>query len=546
MRRTPITLMASLLIGLVACGGGPTGSSELSRVLVASGDLILPIGGTAPLTAVAFDAGGAPVAASISWRSTSPAVASVSGGGLVTGVALGTARIIASAGGRADTITVEVRSDTPVPVVIEAVAVARDSLLLAVGATDSLAALAVGPGGSAVTTPITWQSTESAVASVNPSGRVVGVTPGVALIIASVANKADTVRVTVHGPLFRILVDIDRTVIKSSDTTRVRARGEDGGGRRVPITPEWQSGDTTIALVTPNGLVFGLAYNSNTILTATVDGIVGFTFVSVIPSEVKSIRILPVADTIGLGVAITMQAEVLDEFDVVVTDRPVTWSSSNPDVVSVHPTTGAIFAISPGTATIRATVEGFTATESFVVLPIPQNVYLLDVTNQLLASVRIFVNDSLIITLPERSTGSIALPKVPSIQVRWQLIRPKAETAGEPLIETFPVVMAPTGAVKVTIDNVVNGKTYFTPLLRSLVPGKFDVEMTVRDVAGPCGCSVSSEEEDRRLGYWPLRTGASVMIINSANPAQFITIPVPAQEVEAGSGIWRTTVLVAP
>jgi hypothetical protein len=180
------------------------------------------------------------------------------------------------------------------------------------------------------------------------------------------------------------------------------------------------------------------------------------------------------------------------------------------------------------------------------VLPIPQNVYLLDVTNQLLVSVRIFVNDSLVVTLPERSTGSIALPKVPSIQVRWQLIRPKAGTAGEPLTETFPVVLAPTGVVPVTIDHIVNGQTYFTPLLRSLVPGKFDVEMTLRDLAGPCGCSVSSQEEDRRLGYWPLRTGAGVMVINIGNPAQFFTLPVLAEAVEPGSGIWRANVLVAP
>lgn len=426
------------------------------------------------------------------------------------------------------------------------VSIARAEVVMGVGGSDSIAAVVIGPGGTAVSRTISWRSTSPTVATVSSTGRVDGVAPGVTSVIASVGTVADTVSVVVYGPLAQIVVTIDQAVIKSSDTTRVRARGVDAGGRPVPITPEWESGDTTVALVTPGGLVFGLAFNRNTILTARVGGITGFTFVSVTQSVTKSIRILPVADTIGLGVAITMQAEVLDEFDVVVTDRPVTWTLSNPDVVSVHPTTGATFAISPGSATITATVEGFTATESFVVLPIPQNVYLLDVTNQLLVSVRIFVNDSLVVTLPERSTGSIALPKVPSIQVRWQLIRPKAGTAGEPLTETFPVVLAPTGVVPVTIDHIVNGQTYFTPLLRSLVPGKFDVEMTLRDLAGPCGCSVSSQEEDRRLGYWPLRTGAGVMVINIGNPAQFFTLPVLAEAVEPGSGIWRANVLVAP
>lgn len=426
------------------------------------------------------------------------------------------------------------------------VSIARTEVVIGVGGSDSIAAVVLGPGGTAVSRTISWRSTSPTVATVTSTGRLAGVAPGVTLVIASVGTAADTVSVMVYGPLVQLLVTIDKPVIKSSDTTRVRARGVDAGGRPVPITPEWESGDTAVALVTPGGLVFGLAFNRNTILTAKVGSITGFTFVSVIQSVTKSVRILPAADTIGLGVAITLRAEVLDEFDVVVTDRPVTWTSNNPDVISVHPTTGAIFAISPGNATIRATVAGFTATESFVVLAIPQNLYLLDVTNQLLASVRIFVNDSLVITLPERSTGSIALPKVPSIQVRWQLIRPKAGTAGEPLTETLPVVLGPQGVVTVTIDNVVNGQTYFTPLLRTLVPGKFNVEMTVRDLAAPCGCSVSSQDEDRRLGYWPLRLGSSVMVINIANPTQFTTFPVLAESVEPGSGIWRTTVLVAP
>ena len=39
--------------------------------------------------------------------------------------------------------------------------------------------------------------------------------------------------------------------------------------------------------------------------------------------------------------------------------------------------------------------------------------------------------DSLVGTLGELSSGSFQLPKVPSAAVRWQLIRPKAGTAGE-------------------------------------------------------------------------------------------------------------------
>lgn len=425
------------------------------------------------------------------------------------------------------------------------VSIARTEVVMGVGGSDSIAAIVLGPGGTAISRAVSWRSTSPTVATVSGTGRVDGVAPGVTSVIASVGTVADTVSVVVYGPLAQLIVTIDKAVIKSSDTTRVRARGVDAGGRPVPITPEWESGDTTVALVTPGGLVFGLAFNRNTILTAKVNGITGFTFVSVIQSVTKSIRILPVADTIGLGVAITMQAEVLDEFDVVVTDRPVTWTSSNPDVVSVHPTTGAIFAISPGSATITATVEGFTATESFVVLAIPQNVYLLDVTNNLFASVRLFVNDSLVAELPEQSTASFQFEKTPSTTVRWQLIRPWAGTAGEPLTETFATVTAPTGVVRFEIDNVVNGKSYFTPLIRSLVAEKFGIDLSDRDLAGPCNCPVSSEDE-RRFGYWPMRTGIMLLLIKASNPSVQLTVPVNLAEVEARTGAWRYTVLTGP
>ncbi len=428
---------------------------------------------------------------------------------------------------------------------IDLVRIATGDLLLAVGASDSLAAIAIGPGGSAVTTTIAWSSTTPAVATVAATGRVTAVAPGVTAMIASAGGRADTVQVTVHGPLQQLIVTIDQPIIKSSDTTRVRAIGRDAGGRPVPVAPEWTSSDTAIAVVAPNGLVLGLRYNANTTLIATDAGIIGFVSVSVIPSSIRSIRLLPAPDSVGLGTVLTLTAEVTDEFDVVVTDRVVTWTSTNPDVVSVS-STGQILAVSPGTATVRATLDGRMASETFVVSAIPQNVYLLEVTNHLLVSVRIFVNDSFVVTLGELSSGSLQLPKVPSATVRWQLIRPKAGTAGEPLSETFPAFLTPDGVVRVEIDNIVNGLTYFTPQIRSLVPGKFNIDMPVRDLAGPCGCAVSDEDDVRRFGYWPVRSGTSVMLIRTGSPANTITIPVSADQLEPRSGIWRTTVLVAP
>lgn len=428
---------------------------------------------------------------------------------------------------------------------VEVVVITPSTLSVGVGGVDSLKAVAIGTGGSAVTTSIAWRSLAPTIASVTTTGKVTGLIPGSAMVVASAGGKADTVEVQVYGALQAITVTIDRPIIKSSDTTRVRAIGRDVGGRIVPITPEWSVSDPTVALVAPNGLVLGLRYDANTPIFASVNGISGFATVSVVPSEVKSVSVRPDAATLSLGTSLLLKATVTDEFDVEVTDRTVLWTSTNNDVITVS-STGQLLAVSPGTATVRAATGGKSGTATFTVLSVPQNVYQLEVTNQLMASVRVFVNDSLVGVLPENSSSALQLPKVPSVTVRWTIIRPKAGTAGEPLNETLGTVTNPDGIVRFTIDNVVNGTTYFTPFVRSLAPDKFDVDMTLKDAAGPCGCSVSAAEPDRRFGYWRFGPGATMMLINQANPANTIPVAVPLGGIETGTGIWRSTILVGP
>lgn len=428
---------------------------------------------------------------------------------------------------------------------VEVVVITPSTLSVGVGGVDSLSAVALGAGGSAVSTGIAWRSLAPTVATVTGTGKVTGVVPGSALVVASAGGKADTVEVQVYGALQAITVTIDRPIIKSSDTTRVRAIGRDVGGRIVPITPEWSVADPTVALVAPNGLVLGLRYDANTPIFATVNGINGFATVSVVPSEVKSVAVRPDSATLSLGTSLLLKATVTDEFDVEVTDRTLLWTSTNTDVITVS-STGQLLAVSPGTATVRATTGGKTGSATFTVLSVPQNVYQLEVTNQLMASVRVFANDSLVAVLPENSSSALQLPKVPSVTVRWTIIRPKAGTAGEPLSETLGTVTSPDGIVRFTIDNVVNGQTYFTPFVRSLASEKFNVEMTLRDVAGDCGCAVSAAEPDRRFGYWRYGPGATMLLINIQHPSQTIPVAVPLAGIEPVTGIWRTTILVGP
>ncbi|HKG90464.1 MAG TPA: Ig-like domain-containing protein [Gemmatimonadaceae bacterium] len=96
-------------------GGGGTPTPVLTSVVVTPDSSSVQVGSTVQLSAALRDQNGAPMTGTVSWSSLTPAVASVSGSGLVTGVAAGTARIVGASGGKADTAKVVVTSTTTPP-----------------------------------------------------------------------------------------------------------------------------------------------------------------------------------------------------------------------------------------------------------------------------------------------------------------------------------------------------------------------------------------------------------------------------------------------
>jgi uncharacterized protein YjdB len=82
-------------------------SQSAASVLTAGGSVVA--GDTVRLSATAADGRGHPIAAPvIAWSSLDPSLATVDAGGLVTGVAAGTARVVAASGSAADTVSVTV------------------------------------------------------------------------------------------------------------------------------------------------------------------------------------------------------------------------------------------------------------------------------------------------------------------------------------------------------------------------------------------------------------------------------------------------------
>lgn len=202
-----VTAVADALAELVIVHGG--------RVLHALGD-------TVHLGLVAADQFGNPVpSTSIAWTSLDGPVASVASG-VVTAVSEGTARVVASSAGLADTAIVEVDQ------VVAGIGLTPLSPRVLVKAeTLQLEAVAVDSNGAAVDTTltVTWTSSAQAVATVTQAGLVDAVEVGEATITASAGSLTGQAALKVKLGPRPTISSIAPAVVAPGDTLTIAGSG---------------------------------------------------------------------------------------------------------------------------------------------------------------------------------------------------------------------------------------------------------------------------------------------------------------------------------
>lgn len=130
----------------------------------------------------------------IEWRSGAPNVATVSGSGLVTAIAPGTALLLATVEGVTATSTVTVRVPPVSAIVLSPLAPAIDP-----GQSVQIGATTRDANGATLTgRVITWSSSNEQVAFVSSTGLVVGSRPGTAVITATSEGISASTTVTVR------------------------------------------------------------------------------------------------------------------------------------------------------------------------------------------------------------------------------------------------------------------------------------------------------------------------------------------------------------
>ncbi|MCK5129602.1 MAG: Ig-like domain-containing protein [Clostridiales bacterium] len=216
---------------------------------------------------------------------------------------------------------------------------------------------------------VTWASGNTGIATVSSSGVVTGVSLGSTTITVTTVDGSfeDTSTVNVT-PVSVTGVSLNKssTTIEMEDTETLIATVAPGDAANQNVT--WESDDTNIATVSTSGLVTGIAEGSATITVTTEDG--SFTdtcTVTVDPVSVTGVSLDHSTLSIPDGGNDTLVATIAPSN---ATNKNVSWSTSDENIATVS--AGTVTAVSVGTATITATTEdgSFTDTCTVTVDPI--------------------------------------------------------------------------------------------------------------------------------------------------------------------------------
>ena len=430
--RTFILAVTGFALSVAACSSYGTSVVEVknAQARVASVSVTVPsslsAGQTARGVAITKDANGSPLTGrSITWFTSSGSVASVTDSGVISAVAPGTAVVSAVSEGVSGQATLAVTPPPPTPIATVTVAVKPSAVL--VGQTALATATLQDSSGAVISgQPITWESSDITVATVDTGGKVKAIGTGNARIKASSSGKSNSSVLNVSAPapipVASVAVSPASATLQVGASVQLSAVTYDSAnnvltGRVIG----WSSANTGIASVSASGLVTAVAAGSVSI-TASSEGQTASTAITVsapAPVPVATVSVSPASSSILVGATVQLSATTRDANNNVLTGRVITWSSSNTGISTVS-ASGLVTAVAAGSATITALSETKTGTSAITVsapAPVPvatvsvspaSSSLLVGATAQLSATTRDANNNVLtgrVITWGSNSTG---------------------------------------------------------------------------------------------------------------------------------------------
>jgi uncharacterized protein YjdB len=341
-----------------------------ASISVAPPSVSITVGQTSQLTPTVKDASNAVISgAPVTWSIDNQSIATVSSTGLVTGLSPGTATVTATSGAAHTTVSVTVAAAPP-----NAVIVSPSSVSLLVTQRQQLTAVVTDAGGHTISgAPVTWSSSNSAVAAVGSTGLVIAILPGTATITATSGSVFGTASITVSlVPVRKVSVTPDALSMIVGDAQQLTLTLQDSADNMLSPTGHtvlWSSSSVGVATVTAVGLLSAIAPGA-ALISAKVDALIATATVTVAQVPVATVTVTPALDTVILGGAVQLAAVEKDAGGNPLSGRAVAWTSSD-ESVAIVTSAGRVVSQAVGSATITATSEGKLGAATIVVIPVP-------------------------------------------------------------------------------------------------------------------------------------------------------------------------------
>jgi Bacterial Ig-like domain (group 2)/IPT/TIG domain/Abnormal spindle-like microcephaly-assoc'd, ASPM-SPD-2-Hydin/Galactose oxidase, central domain len=289
-----LTTVAQGTATITATADGVSGSTTVTvpaptlvSITVNPQSFLLAVGTTQQFTATGTYSDGSvqDLTSSATWTSSAPA-ATVSIGGLVTGVSQGNSTIQASSGSQNGSTTISVG-----PPALVSIALSPANASIPLGASQQYQTIGTYSDGSTqnVTSSVEWSFVPSNIVSESSSGLITSLAQGTATLQAALGTVSGSTAVTVTSPVLlsspaSVNIDVGGTQQLSATGTYSNSSGTD-----VTSSSSWVSSNPTIAGVSPTGFVTAIA-NGNVTITATSGTASGIATVTVGTSTGSSLN----------------------------------------------------------------------------------------------------------------------------------------------------------------------------------------------------------------------------------------------------------------
>ena len=243
------------------------------------------------------------------------------------------------------------------------------------GASQQLTATGIFDDGTQHTlgASVTWETSPSAVATINTNGNVIGVGEGVAQVTAAYQGVTGSTSVTVGQPgLLSITVSPNPSSLPAGETGQLTATGNfsDGSVQNLTQSAAWSSSAPNVATINAAGLASGLIVGSTTI-TAASGTVQGTTALTVTSPVLASIAVTPADSSIAAGN--TQQLTATGTYSDGSTQNltsTAAWSASASSVATISNASGSqglATASGLGTTTIEAALGAISGSTTMTV-----------------------------------------------------------------------------------------------------------------------------------------------------------------------------------